>query len=210
MMTTVCVKSFPSPPLDLSEIRRYAGMRGEEAETEAILRSCLREAEDQLVYKVCYREFAVSKQGNELDLGFVRTASADLARNLEGCDSVLLFAATVGLGIDRLIARYAAVSPTRSLFFQAIGAERIESLCGAFVRYLSTQKADGGTSLRPRFSPGYGDLPLQLQADIFAALDCPRKIGLFLNQSLLMSPTKSVTALVGLTNNATTKKDQSL
>lgn len=51
---------------------------------------------------------------------------------------------------------------------------------------------------RPRFSPGYGDLPINMQKDIFAALDCPRKIGLSLNESLLMSPSKSVTAIIGV------------
>ena len=56
---------------------------------------------------------------------------------------------------------------------------------------------DSGLAVRPRFSPGYGDLPLALQREVFAALDCPRRIGLTLSDSLLMSPTKSVTALIG-------------
>ena len=55
-----------------------------------------------------------------------------------------------------------------------------------------------GLSLRPRFSPGYGDFPLSMQTPIFDALDCPRKIGVSLNASLLMSPSKSVTAVIGL------------
>jgi cobalamin-dependent methionine synthase I len=37
-----------------------------------------------------------------------------------------------------------------------------------------------------------------LQKDIFAALDCPRRIGLTLGEGMLMSPTKSVTALIGV------------
>ena len=52
--------------------------------------------------------------------------------------------------------------------------------------------------LRQRFSPGYGDLPLQAQRAIFDALQCHKEIGLYLNESLLMSPTKSVTAIVGI------------
>lgn len=62
------------------------------------------------------------------------------------------------------------------------------------------QAAGGDT--RPRFSPGYGDLPLALQRDIFHALDCARKIGLTLNDSLMMSPAKSVTAIIGITDRA--------
>ncbi len=81
---------------------------------------------------------------------------------------------------------------------QAIGAERIESLCDMFCGELAETYAKDGMSLRPRFSPGYGDLPLEAQKSVFKALDCHRKIGLALNDSLLMSPSKSVTAIVGL------------
>ena len=52
---------------------------------------------------------------------------------------------------------------------------------------------------RPRFSPGYGDLPLEVQRTLFSLLEPMRHIGLSLTDSLLMSPTKSVTAFVGLT-----------
>ena len=58
--------------------------------------------------------------------------------------------------------------------------------------------AETGLHPVPRFSPGYGDFPLEAQKDIFRTLDCSRKIGLTLNESLLMSPSKSVTAIVGL------------
>ncbi len=181
----IYTKQFDAPPVDRREILRYAGVRGDAPETEAILEECLSEIADKLTYQVCYAEFPLTFKENGIDLGFAETDSRSLRRALEGCKSIILFAATVGIGIDRLIARYASVSPVRSLLFQAIGAERVEALCDAF-------------STLPRFSPGYGDLPLELQRDIFAALDCPRKIGLSLNESMLMSPSKSVTAIIGV------------
>ena len=137
---------------------------------------------DKLTYKVCYGEFPVSF--------FDSVGSKGLKNHLEGCNKAVIFAATVGIGIDRLIARYASISPTKSLLFGAIGAERIEALCEIF------NKEYGGA----RFSPGYGDLPLEFQKEIFRALDCPRKIGLSLNESMLMSPSKSVTAIIGVKN----------
>ena len=78
--------------------------------------------------------------------------------------------------------------------FQAIGSERVESLCDELCREL---EGEWGT-VRPRFSPGYGDLPLSLQKEIFALLDCGRSIGVALGENLLMSPSKSVTAIVGV------------
>ena len=49
-----------------------------------------------------------------------------------------------------------------------------------------------------RYSPGYGDLPLELQREIIRVLDCGRTIGITLTESLLMQPSKSVTAVIGM------------
>ena len=100
------------------------------------------------------------------------------------------------MGLDRLIARYSSLSPVRALCLQAIGAERIESLCDTFQTELCYATFHG--RIHARFSPGYGDLPLDFQREIFRTLDCPRRIGLSLSESLLMSPSKSVTALIGI------------
>ena len=199
MADVVHSRSFEAPPVNMDEVLRYAGAAGAaDGELIDLARTCAEMAAPQLSYRVCWRAFPIKMDGEALDLGFARTRSAALRRNLEGCGRVVVFAATVGLGIDRLIERYKALSPARALMLQAVGAERVEALCGAFCRQLSDEAAGEGLCARPRFSPGYGDLPLALQRDIFAALDCPRRIGLTLNDSLLMSPSKSVTAIVGL------------
>ena len=127
-------------------------------------------------------------------MGFCRTESASLAKNLCGCKKIILFAATVGIGIDRLIMKYGKLSPAKGIIMQGIGAERIEALCDAF----SERLGEEGYVLRPRFSPGYGDLSLDLQKQIFATLQPEKNIGLTLSSSCLMSPTKSVTAIIGI------------
>lgn len=202
-MNTVYTNTYDAPEFNMKEILRYAGVRESRGELEALLSSCIKEIKGRLTYKVCYSEFPISLCGELLDLGFIRTESRGLKKNLEGCESVVLFAATVGIEIDRLIARNASLSPAKALFFQAIGAERIESLCDTFNRDIADRKALEGYAARPRFSAGYGDFKLEAQKEIFAALDCPRRIGLSLNESLLMSPSKSVTAIIGF---AKTKK----
>ncbi len=197
-MTPILTEAFAPPACDIKEILRYAGAWGEAPEVEALVKECLRELNGKLTYRVCYRDFPITRQDGVLDLGFVKTDSAAVSKHLAGCDRAIVFAATLGIGIDRLISRYAAASPTKSLLFQAIGAERIEGLCDVFERSLQRKQSFAGRLLRPRFSPGYGDFPLAVQKDIFSVLDCPRKIGLSLNESLLMSPSKSVTALIGV------------
>lgn len=198
----VQVVSIPLPPADRGEILRYAGCRKSGSAELELMESCLKELGDRLRCQVCWDTFPVSPTADGLDLGFAWTGSRALARRLSGCRECVLFAATVGLELDRLIARYGAVSPARGLFFQAIGAERIEALCDAFCAQRSEELARQGRGVTQRFSPGYGDVPLAMQTDIFRVLDCSRKIGLTLNESLLMSPSKSVTAIFGITDRA--------
>jgi len=194
----VFVREYAAPSVDEREVLRYAGARGNAPEAVELMRRCLDEARDAFSYKVCFAEFPVAEHKGVLNLGFCKTDSSDLRKTLAGCESIILFAATVGVGIDRLIARYSALSPARSLMFQAIGSERVEALCDLFCRDIAEEKSGEGAVLCSRFSPGYGDLPLELQRDIFAVLNCPKFIGVSLGESLLMSPSKSVTAIIGM------------
>ncbi len=199
MANAVLVRTYAEPPVSMDEILRYSGAgRSADARMAQLAGACFDLARESLTYRVCWREFPVLRRGDTLDLGFAEVSSAALRRNLQGCDAVVLFAATVGIGIDRLIARYETSSPARALMLQAVGAERIEALCDAFCADIASEAAASGRAARPRFSPGYGDLPIELQRDVFRVLECPKWIGLTLNDSLMMSPTKSVTAIVGL------------
>lgn len=195
MNSVILSKTYADIPFRKKEILRYAGCKEADNEISALLDTCIKEVQDKLTYKVCYREAYVTVNGDVCDFGAFKLQSKNLAANLKECNNVILFAATVGVGIDRLIAKYGRISPVKALMFQAIGAERIEALCDAFCEDISREMNVG---LKPRFSPGYGDLPLEIQKDIFAFLDCSKRIGLVLNDSLLMSPSKSVMAFVGL------------
>lgn len=198
MIPVVYSRQFSEPPIRRSEILRYAGAKEASPELSALLEDALEEARKVLTYKVCWQEFPVSHTESELDLGFVKTKSAILKNHLCHCTHAVVFGATVGLDLDRLIARYGRVSPARALMLQAIGAERIEALCNLFQEEIRQDAAARQLHAVSRFSPGYGDLPLELQRDIFLTLNCSSKIGLSLNKSLLMTPSKSVTAIIGI------------
>lgn len=193
-MAVVTVRKYKDlPEPDISEILRYAGVgEGDEA-TLGLVRECIEQSGEVIRAAVCYCEFDIQRCEGELDLGFCRVRSQDLERNLEGCRSIILFCATLGVGADRLIARYSRLLPSRALIIDAIMTERIECVCDLFEREVCR-----GIYSRPRFSAGYGDLPITLQEDIFRALRPDREIGLTLTRSLLMSPTKSVTAIKGI------------
>ena len=191
----VVYKSYEQPPICEREILRYAGCRQSDAAVAELLNDCLNEVQGRLQYKVCYHELPVVITNDICDFDAFRVQSGDLARNLQGCHKVILLAATIGIELDRLIAKYGHLSPSKALMFQAIGTERIEALCDEFCRDIKEAESCG---TKPRFSPGYGDLPIDLQKEIFAFLSCEKHIGLTLNDSLLMSPSKSVTAFIGI------------
>ena len=192
-MNTIYTNFFDAPPFDKGEILRYAGTKESTAEIDSLINDCIDEVKSKLSYKVCYGHFPIS---------FMEIKSEKLTKNLSGCDSFILFAATIGIEIDRLIAKYGKTAPSKALIFQAIGTERIESLCDEFCRFIECEY--GYT--KPRFSPGYGDLSIEVQKDFFNVLEPSKRIGLSLNESMLMSPSKSVTAIVGISGDKTTTK----
>ena len=197
MRKAVFTKTYTElPDYDRREILRYAGARGEtDGQLQALLDECLRECEGAFCYRVCYTR--LTKE--EFFARFPQSKTA--AAWTDGCEEITVFAATAGLGIDRLIHRYASVSTAKALLLQAIGAERIERLCDVFC---AEQGREKGKAQR-RFSPGYGDFPLTAQKEIFALLDPSKRIGVTLTDSLLMSPSKSVTAAFGIKRAAQTE-----
>ncbi len=175
------------------EILGYLGANAsKDTALDKIIEDRLEEMLSVITFRYCYDHFPARFDGDMLDLGFARVKSADLAERIEGCSGIILLAATLGIGPDRLIARYSLTEPSRAVVLQAAASATIEAgldrICAEFSKE---------NRVRERFSCGYGDLPLELQHDIFAALDCEKAIGLTLNASCLMSPTKSVTAIIG-------------
>ena len=192
------VKIFDPPEWNVREIMRYAHIRGADESYRDLIDECMAEAESALSYRVCYLFSDICREEDRLSFSGVSVSSATLSKALKDADRLLLFAATVGAPFDRLIQRYSRLSPSKALIFQAIGAERVESLCDAFCAGINASLCADDMKLTTRVSPGYGDIALDMQRDIFALLDCPRKIGLTLDESLLMSPSKSVTAICGV------------
>ena len=178
--------------LDRREIARYLGCRG--AAPEAAISDRIERAASSLEqgsYRVCYLRLPVKICGDRLHFGDVLSVqSAALARNLSGCRAAVLLCASLGPAVDRAILSN-RLHPLDAAIWDAAGTAAIEQLCDDFCASLPRPQ-------RPRFSPGYGDLPLALQKDILALLDAGRLLGVQLTDSLLMTPAKSVTAFVGL------------
>ena len=198
-MTGQGIKSFEEPEYCRREILRYAMCPScTDRAMLDIMEDCISECGRfaSFSYRVSYCELParlIDEKTGEIDLWHINVSSKSLAANLAGCKTVVVFAATIGPGIDRLIKKYSKLDPVKALFMQATGAERVESLCNLFCDTYPSP-------LRARFSPGFGDLPLTIQPDVLKVTNAAKNLSITLDDGFLMSPSKSVTAFAGIDN----------
>ena len=193
-------KEYETVDFNLPEALRYAGMPAHsapEAGEKAVLEA-LEKIGGSLFYKVGF--LCMSLQWDEEGFPVLPFAqhSKLLKKNLKGCSGVILFAATVGPGVDRYIRRYERSEVSKAAILQGLGAERVESLCNLFNNEVREEAAEYRLKAHPRFSPGFGDLPISVQKEFLGSLDATRRMGITLSDSYLMAPSKSVTAIIGL------------
>lgn len=184
------------PAYRKKEVLRYLGYTDGvcDEETEALIESCYKELARNITPRACFTEGKIERTGGGyLSVCGVDLESRALEKNLSGCDRAAVFGATLGVGADRLIAKYSNVSPSKSVVIDAVASSLIEVYCDAVCEMIAY-----GRALNPRFSAGYGDLALESQTKIADLLSLQKNIGVCLTESLLMTPTKSVTAIVGI------------
>ena len=184
--------------IDRNEFLRYLGWKGQKTD-ETLLRKldeaaerCLNIAQPRSVV----RRFALDEN---LTLAGTRFAlkGSDIRRHLQGCGEIYLFAATIGVEAERELARLQCRNAYEALLFDTAASCAVESYCDDVCADL--QKSCG-RRLTDRFSCGYGDFPLTAQKEICAILRTDAKIGLCCDESFLLTPRKSVTAVVGITD----------
>ena len=88
----------------------------------------------------------------------------------------------------------------KAVVFQACAAAVLETHCDELVKNLAEELKEQEKYLRPRFSPGYGDFSILHQKQILDSLDATKCIGLSMTDSCMLIPTKSVTAVIGISN----------
>jgi len=191
-MSTVIFHALPIPELDLSEALRYAGCK-EDEQMLALAHSCYDMLKKSIAPKVSYLTSPLLVKGCTCSFLDQSLQSHRLAEHLGKSKSILLMALTLGIGADRMLARFSA-EPSRAVMLQAVATAMLEQVCDSFMEQYQAQH---GVTLTSRFSPGYGDLPIDTQTVLFKLLD-PKRIGLCLTDSLIMTPSKSVTAFAGI------------
>ncbi len=180
------------------KVCRYLGigLSKPDEQLEALIDNSIDEFRKIARFRACFRivPCQTSEQGTDLDVFFA--PGKNLAKNLSHCNQAILFAATAGLETERQRKRKEVVSPSSALVLDAVGTAAVESFCDLLCNTWKNEFV--GSFLRPRFSPGYGDLPLELQGPLLESLDAKQLIGVTLTNAYLMLPQKSISAIVGI------------
>ena len=184
--------------LNKDEILRYLGYHGqplEQFEEEQLTRG-IKKVISTAQPRLVYRRFAV-QDGQLPDFPL---PGNDIAALLRTSREAVIFAATLGAEVERLLMRSGTVNMADALVMDACASAAIENVCDNFESDLAAELRKDGAELwlTDRFSPGYGDMPLSFQDPLCAMLDTTRRIGLTVTKNHLMVPRKSVTAVIGI------------
>ena len=185
-----------------AEVLRYLGHRGQELTPELdrrideLMGRCLAAATPRM----CTAEYPVeaTEAGGRLVGTGLCLTGADIARHLEGARACALMGVTLGAAVEREILLLERRSMTDAVVFDAACTALVECVADRCESEIVGGARARGLYTNFRFSPGYGDLPLELQREFLAVLEASRRIGLTATETSLLLPRKSVTAVVGL------------
>ncbi len=184
--------------IPMDEVLRYLGAGGKDP---GPLLPLAEDCAGELLAAACPRwtwqgfGCEITPEGVLLDCGFLLPGK-DLAAHLAGCREAGLLAATLSPGVDALLRRTQLCDLSRSLVLESCATAAIEEVCDQAEAVIREQYP--GRGFTSRFSPGYGDLPVTIQGEFLALLDTPRRLGLCATASSILTPRKSVTAVMGI------------
>jgi hypothetical protein len=194
--------TIPAPLRDIyRRLGHKKGVTHLEARQRDELDAWIRDAGLLMHLKGVFRRFPVVERDVSKTLlpEDVVFESRDLASFLDGCNEIALIAATTGEDIIGEIQKAAAGHQlTRGVVFDAVASETVDAALNWITAYLrQVLRRENKAPRRGRFSAGYGDFTLQNQKRIFELLELQR-LGVRINESFILIPEKSVTAVVGI------------
>ncbi len=186
---------------DRSEILRYLSYRGSEL-TEGIekrINDCIKAANEAALIKSTYRRFKIEEK--EEGIALLGTGEMllgnSLKKHLNGAKEAVLFCITLGASFDTEIEKRMVSDPASGVILNSAGITLVEKAADDLQKEIDKTLPDGFHT-GVRFSPGYGDLPLESQEDFIRLLNTEKYLGVRLNRNMLMNPLKTVTAVAGI------------
>lgn len=187
---------LPVPEIPVSEVMRYAGCQALDEQTKTQMHQMIQLAKSEADCMYVMTHLSIE---DEIIVQMMKE-SASIRHLLQTCDEVIFIAATLGVKMDRAIARMQKLDMGNALWLNASANALIESVMDTVYAQLETYYESQQRYLSDRFSCGYGDLKLEWQKTFLDCTQASKKLGLMLGESLLMRPEKSVTALIGISD----------
>lgn len=185
----------------INKVLRYLGYKGQKIDTltQKTIEETIVELESLVDRRYIYKIFKKSsyKENLLLDKTRLLLSGKDIDEHLAASNTCILMAATLGHSVDTRIRYYEKLDMTKALILDAGASVFIEEFCDRICMEIE-KELDKNKVLTSRFSPGYGDLPIDIQAGFLKTLDAYRSIGLTTNSNSILIPRKSVTAILGV------------
>lgn len=196
--------------LNRFEAFRYMGA-GEDSEgkikgellkiTDECEQMLLKVIEPRFIYKI----FDIKVSENEVNVlnTSLTLKGKNISDHLNGCSRCVLLCVTLSAGVDKLLRTYETEGMEKALVADSLASAAVEQACELAEKEI--RSAVGNYGYTWRFSPGYGDFPLDIQEELLKVIDAPKRIGVNVTDSLILIPRKSVTAVMGVSENEVPK-----
>lgn len=188
------IKFLREPHVRRAEMLRYArcgdgvGVEKEAEQAQRLVDDLIRPSAAAVV-------FDIKRDGEKLFVADTELEGKSIKKLLAPCNKCVVMAITVGFEVDMKIAALGSSSPALSLLADAAASSAVEDACDACCESIESEL---GVKLTPRFSPGYGDLPMNIQPALLTLTNARRDLGLTVGSGCMLSPIKSVTAIAGI------------
>ncbi|MDE5564665.1 MAG: hypothetical protein K2I93_05880 [Oscillospiraceae bacterium] len=185
--------------VDMPQAFRYMGMHGE-PDAQMLARAAV--CEKRLIaavnprYVYCVCPIRHTLEGVQCEGTALLLTGEDIAVHLADCTRAVLLCATLSAGADTAIRAASAADVLDGMMTDAMASALTEQLCDAAEAEILAAFPDEHPTWR--FSPGYGDLPLAVQGDFLRTVNAEKRLGVTLSDSGMLIPTKTVTAVIGL------------
>ena len=196
--------------IDKSEVLRYMGHKDQEITPELektidkVIELCAEIAEPKWTYGYFEPNFedgavAVGKSG-------ITLSGKNIYNHLYGAHHFALIAVTLGMKLERKLMLLEKTSMTEAIILDSAANACIESVADYVEGLVIDESKRKNMYTNYRYSPGYGDFPIETQKKLIPLLNCEKRIGLTVNENSIMIPRKSVTAIIGVFEKEQIKK----
>lgn len=180
------------------EILRYMGCKEESENETKLIDEFLPIVKKAASPKGSFSFYELNKDNNSVYINGEILKSSSLFKNLRLCNGAIIFSLTLGTEIDRLISKYSLARPSAAFCVNAIATAMIEEYAMLFCEEMKDLLKKENLFLRPRFSPGYADFDLKNQSFFIKLTNASKLCGINLTDGFMMTPSKSVTAIMGV------------